>query len=47
MGFGRGIFGILRLACYGVSERNRGPGTKEKEIEFERYRNRKTTGFFR
>ena len=42
MGFRIGIFVFLRPPCYGDSERTGRPGTREKEIGFERERERDT-----
>ena len=36
MGIRSGFFGFLRAPFYGASERTRRPGTREKEIGFER-----------
>ena len=38
MGFRSGIFVFLRLAYYGGIQRTGRPGTREKEIGFERER---------
>ena len=40
MGIRSGIFVFLRPSCYGDSERTGRPGTREKEIGFERERER-------